>query len=92
MLESLLVSPETRITIRFLDKFVAKDILEHTGSDFLERDEEGRRALIIELSEDFGLDPEAIDIDAIVTIAEKQNFQLFIKEAFRRFGQRESNQ
>ena len=68
--------------VRFLDKFIAKNMFEDTGSDFLSLDPEGRFNLLAELSEGFDIPLSPSDRVRLSVIPEKDNFQLFIKEAY----------
>ena len=67
---------------RFLSCFAAKNAMEDIGDDFLKRDEEGRRDLLTELVEEFGLEPGSIDTEILVQIPERENFVLFLQQAY----------
>ena len=74
---------EAPTMVRFLDKFIAKNMFEDTGSDFLSLDPEGRFNLLTELSEGFEIPLSLVDRVHLSVIPERENFQLFIKEAYQ---------
>ncbi|MEK7111872.1 MAG: hypothetical protein AAB875_00945 [Patescibacteria group bacterium] len=75
---------------KFLSCFAEKNAMEDIGHDFLRRDEEGRRGLLTELLEEFGLETSSIDTEILVQIPERQNFALFLQQAYHAVRQMRS--
>lgn len=74
---------ESAPMVRFLDKFIAKNVLEDTGDNFLALDPERRFNLLSELSEGFDIPLAPTDKVRLSLIPEGKNFQLFIQEAYK---------
>ena len=68
--------------VRFLDKFIARNMFEDSGSDFISLEPEERFRLLLDLSENFGISLSVEDMVNLALIQERKNFQLYIKEAF----------
>lgn len=67
---------------RFIDWFVARGHVKEKsfGEEFVKMSTDKRLSKLSELAEEFGVDPESIDVSGLAQI-EAENFQVFIEKA-----------
>ena len=78
------MNAERTPTQRFINRLAWLEATEQIGYDFLQLDGGGRKTRLLEYAEAYKIDLQSIDIELLAGIPEKENFAIYLKQAYEK--------